>query len=126
MKIRVIKEKSKRCKNKTIVGIITSVRTDDNILVPSSVRYFEGVAKCLDEDKYNYEIGKKIALARAEIKAFKYYNKTLKDFANKHKRLYESSTELYTKLDRQIVHNKEYISDIISGDTEIDAGCSAL
>ena len=126
MKIRVIKEKSKRHKNKTIVGIITSVRTDDNVLVPSSVEYFEGVARCLDEDKYNYEIGKKIALARAEIKAFKYYSKKLKSFANKYKHLYESSTELYTKLDRQIAHNKEYISDIISGSIEIDAGCNAL
>lgn len=126
MKIRVIKEKSKRHKNKTIVGIITSIRTDDNVLVPSSVRYFEGVAKCLDEDKYNYEIGKKIALARAEIKAFKYYSKILKGFANKHKHLYESSTELYTKLDTQIAHNKTYISNIISGDTEINTECIVL
>ena len=113
MKVRIVKQDCKRDKNRTIVKIITCIRTDDNILVPSSVSCFKGIAKCSNDERYDYKIGRRIALARAEVKAFKYYSKILKGFANKHKHLYDSSTALYTKLDKQIAHNTEFIKSLI-------------
>ena len=114
MKIRVIEESCKRVKNKTIVRIITSIRYNDNTLMPSSVQCFEGVAKCYD-DKYDYKIGRRIALARAEIKAYKYYKNVLIELNDIYQTLATDSAKLYDKIRKQISHNKEYIGDIVSG-----------
>lgn len=121
MKITILKQDIKRFKNQTVAFLEVGL-TDNNIIFDKvSVT---GTARCCPEDEYNFNIGKRIALARAEIKAYKYYKKFLVEFNDCYQRLATDSANLYDKLRKQISHNKEYIEDIISGSIEIDAGCT--
>ncbi len=121
MKITVLKQDIKRFKNQTVAFLEVGL-TDNNIIFDKiSVT---GTTKCCPEDEYNFKIGKRIALARAEIKAYKYYKKFLIEVNDYYQRLATDSANLYDKLRKQISHNKEYIGDIISDSIEIDAGCT--
>ena len=121
MKITVFKQDIKRFKNSTIAFLDVAL-TDNNVIFDKlSVT---GTARCCPEDEYNFKIGKRIALARAEIKAYKYYKKFLVEFNDCYQKLATDSANLYDKLRKQISHNKEYIGDIISGSIEIDAECT--
>ena len=121
MKITVSGQEIKRFKNKTVAFLVVTLMDGNNAIDVTSVK---GIAKCNPEDDYNFNIGRRIALARAEIKAYKYYKKFLVEFNDKYQRLATESADLYDKLRKQISHNKEYIGDIISGSIEIDAGCT--
>lgn len=121
MKITVLKQDIKRFKNQTVAFLDVALIDDNNVISEAA---FKGIAKCNPEDEYNFNVGKRIALARAEIKAYKYYNKFLIEFNDCYQRLATDSANLYDKLRKQISHNKEYIGDIISGSIEIDAGCT--
>ena len=119
MKLTVLSQEIKRYKNQTVAFLEVGL-TDNNVIFDKiSVT---GTARCCPEDEYNFKIGKRIALARAEIRAYKYYKKFLIDFNDCYQRLATDSANLYDKLRKQINHNKEYIEDIISGSIEIDAG----
>lgn len=121
MKITVLSQEIKRFKNQTVAFLEVGL-TDNNVIFDKiSVT---GTAKCNPEDDYNFNIGRRIALARAEIKAYKYYKNFLIEFNDCYQRLATDSANLYDKLRKQISHNKEYIEDIISGSIEIDAGCT--
>ncbi len=121
MKITVLGQKIKRFKHQTVAFLEVALTDGNNILDELSVK---GIAKCNPEDDYNFNIGRRIALARAEIKAYKYYKKFLIEVNDYYQRLATDSANLYDKLRKQISHNKEYIGDIISGSIEIDAGCT--
>lgn len=112
MKITILKQEIKRFKNKTIAFLEVAL-TDNNVIYDEAS--VTGIARCCPEDEYNFKIGKRIALARAEIRAYKYYKKFLIEFNDCHQRLATDSANLYDKLRKQINHNKEYIGNIISG-----------
>lgn len=121
MKITVLSQEIRRFKNQTVAFLEVALTNNNTIIDKTAVK---GTARCCPEDEYNFNIGKRIALARAEIKAYEYYKKILVDLNYMHQTIATSSADLYDKLRRQISHNKEYIGDIISGSIEIDAGCT--
>ena len=107
MKLKVLKTEIKRSKNITTCYLTVALNDNGKIVKPS-IKTFVGEAKCHDEP-YNYKTGKRISLARAEIKAYKYFKEGIKNGMNVSKKLYEDSSELYNKLVNQIAHNKNYI-----------------
>ena len=111
MKITVLSQEIKRFKNETVAFLEVAL-TENNIVIGKTA--VKGIAKCCPGDKYDFNIGRKIALARAEIKAYKYYKNILVDLNFVHQNIATSSAELYDKLRKQISHNKEYIENIIS------------
>lgn len=113
MKVRVLNTEIKRSKN-TTTCYLTVALNDDRRIVKTSIKTFTGVAKCHDEP-YDFKTGKRIALARAEIKAYKWFKKGIKNTINISKKLYEESSELHNKLINQIAHNKIYLKDIVAG-----------
>lgn len=127
MKITVLKQDIKRYKNITLATIVTCITIESKKsgkkkkLFP---KIFKASADCSPEDEYNFNIGRRIALARAEIKAYNYYTKLLIDLNDMYQTIATDCVNLYDKLRKQIRHNKEYIGDIISGSIEIDAGCT--
>lgn len=124
MKITVLSQEIKRFKNETIAFLEVAL-TENNIIIGKTA--VKGIAKCCPEDEYNFNIGRKIALARAEIKAYNYYTKLLIDLNDMHQTIATDCVNLYDKLRKQIRHNREYIEDIISDNTEIDNdGCFEL
>ncbi len=72
----------------------------------------EGKAACLTEDKFDANIGMKIALARAEMKAYHFVRKTMKPKYEQYKKKYDELKELIDKANHCIEHNKEYIKKI--------------
>ena len=67
MKITILKQDIKRFKNQTVAFLEVAL-TDNNITTGKTA--VKGIARCCPEDEYNFNIGKRIALARAEIKAY--------------------------------------------------------
>lgn len=111
MKITVLSQEIKRFKNETVAFLEVALTNNGVIIDSISVK---GIAKCCPYDKYDFNIGRKIALARAEIKVYDYYKKIAIDLNYKHQTLATNFADLYDKLRKQISHNKEYIEDIIS------------
>lgn len=127
MKITVIKQDIKRFKNQTVATIFTCIKLKSKKSGKEKTAFpkcFKASANCSPEDEYNFNIGRKVALARAEIKAYNYYTKLLIDLNDMHQTAATECANLYDKLRKQVKHNKEYIADIISGSIEIDAGCT--
>jgi hypothetical protein len=123
MKITVLNQEIKRFKNQTVAFLEVALTNNNTIIDKTEVK---GIARCCPEDKYNFNVGRKIALARAEIKAYKYFKPYLSNIAELYKVISEKSSLMVNKLENQIAHNKEYIKDIISGSIEIDAGNTKL
>jgi hypothetical protein len=109
MKITILEQSCVRVKNKTICAIIAAI-TDGKVIIESSVSTFIGIAKCSPEDKFDKTIGHRLAFTRAETKAFKFYNKKLSESVKVHTELIEDAKTLCEKLNKQIAHNKEYIT----------------
>ena len=127
MKITVLKQDIKRFKNQTVATIFTCITLENKKSGKKKkifLKTFKAYANCSSEDEYNFNIGRRIALARAEIKAYKYYKNVLIELNDIYQTLATDSAALYDKIRKQISHNKEYIEDIISGSIEIDAGCT--
>lgn len=116
MKITVLSQEIRRFKNQTVAFLEVALM-EGNLLIDKTA--VKGIAKCCPEDEYNFNTGKRIALARAEIKAYKYFKPYLKDVSVVNKIISEKASLMVDKLERQIEHNKEYIKDIISGYIEV-------
>ena len=121
MKITVLSQEIRRFKNQTVAFLEVALTNNNTIIDKTAVK---GTARCCPEDEYNFKIGKRIALARAEIKAYKYFKPYLINIAELYKIISEKSSLMVNKLENQIAHNQEYIKDVISGSIEIDAGCT--
>jgi hypothetical protein len=129
MKITVIKQDIKRFKNQTVATIFTCIKLENKKTGKKKTAFpkcFKATANCSPEEEYNFNIGRRIALARAEIKAYNYYIKLLIDLNDAYQTIATDCSDLYDKLRKQVKHNKEYIEDIISGSIEIDAGNTKL
>ena len=121
MKITILKQDIKRFKNCTIAFLEVALMEGNMIIDKTAIT---GIARCCPEDEYNFKIGKRIALARAEIEVYKYFKPYLKNVSIVNKIISEKARLMVDKLECQIAHNKEYIKDVISGSIEIDAGCT--
>lgn len=121
MKITVLSQEIKRFKNETVAFLEVAL-IEGNLMIDKTA--VKGIAKCSPEDEYNFNIGKRIALARAEIKSYKYFKPYLKNVSIVNEIISKKASLMVDNLERQIAHNKEYIKDIISGSIEINAGCT--
>ena len=102
MKITVLSQEIKRFKNETVAFLEVALTDGNNVIDETSVK---GIAKCNPEDEYNFNIGRRIALARAEIRAYKYYEKFLVEFNDFHQKLATDSADLYDKLTRDQIYD---------------------
>ena len=112
MKVTIIKQEIKRFKNQTVALLDVGLNSNGVIIDKINV---VGIANCCPEDKYDFNIGKRIALARAEIKVFKYFKPYLENTAEVYNKIAEDSKILAIKLEKQIAHNEAYINKIVSG-----------
>lgn len=78
----------------------------------------KGTATCHPEDTYNPEIGKKVALAKAEAKAYKQAQKIiimkLKKMTDLYLGIIEMADEFDERAEHAVQHNKEFIDKITS------------
>lgn len=101
--------------NKTYVKCILKCRLtspekdkkDSNILV------FIGVAKLHEEDKFDSVLGCKIALAKAERKAYKTCSKVIEEELNHINEVCKHLEDFCYKANCMIVHNTNYIKDLV-------------
>ena len=114
MKLSILEQNFKRIGSETRCVIIVGIRDNDGVLIPSSPTKFIGVAKCCPEDNYDFSIGKKLSLARAELKAFNHFDKKAIAIRKIAKDMIKDSEELSNKVAKQYYHNIQYIKDIIS------------
>lgn len=73
-----------------------------------------GISTCHKDDEYDFEIGKKIARAKAENKAYRRLIKIISKLTEKLKNEVEDLTEVEEKLDTYYSHNLDYINRISS------------
>ena len=112
MKITVLSQEIRKFKNQTVAFLEVALTNNNTIIDKIAVK---GTARCCPEDEYDFKTGKRIALARAEIKAYKYFKPYLKNVAELYKIISDNAHIAEVKLGEQIAHNNRYIEDIISG-----------
>ena len=102
--------------NKTFVKCILKTELTDNKekdkVTPMPLPPFIGIAKLHKEDKFDYQIGCRIALAKAERIAYKRISKIL---AKEYKNLSDLINDLDNfifKAESMVKHNTEYIKNI--------------
>ena len=71
MKLRVLKTEIKRSKNVTTCFLTVDLNNNGETS-GCTMKTFVASARCHDEP-YDFKTGKRLSLARAEIKAYKYY-----------------------------------------------------
>ena len=118
MKVTILHQEYKRHKNTTFCIIETILKDNNGNLVPNSTRQFTGIAKCCPEDEYDYNIGKKLALARAEMKAFDYFDRKSIMFQKVTDKVLTETKEFRDKLFKQYNHNFHYIAKLIEDNTK--------
>lgn len=114
MKISILQQKFKRTNNQTCCIILACIKDNNGIVIPNSHKRFIGIAKCCSEDNYDFNIGKKLSLARAELKMFDYFDKRTIAIRRIAQDMIKDSEELSNKAVKQYYHNVKYIKDIIS------------
>lgn len=96
--------------NKTYVKCIIKVETK-NICYPTY--RFIGIAKLHNGDKFDFNVGSKIALAKAERKAYKTVGKIIKRDSKYYISLSNSMSEFVAKAANMVKHNDEYIKKLV-------------
>lgn len=102
-------------KNKTVKCYLTG-----DVIVPNGLTgnhfmenfrtFAKGYAKCDEKDTFNPEIGKKIALARAESKLYWKVRTEVKAAIRDAKKFIEGGEKFVSKAYRVIGHNEVYVS----------------
>lgn len=100
--------------NKTFVKCILKTKLTDNKEKVEAMRLppFIGVAKLHKEDKFDYQIGCRIALAKAERMAYKYIGKILAEAYKNLSDLINDLDNFIFKAESMVKHNTEYIKNI--------------
>lgn len=75
--------------------------------------FAKGYAKCDDKDKFNPEIGKKIALARAESKLYWKVRTEVKVALRDAKQFIKAGEKFVCKSNRVVKHNDDYIEKFV-------------
>lgn len=117
MKISLIDQKVFRVKNNVVAHLTFGLNAGHGI-IKNSINEFEGIAKRNPEDTFDFKTGKRIAVARAEIRAYQFYKRYLKEYNEVYQQLADETSDLFFKLNKQITHNKEYIADIVCGSND--------
>lgn len=121
MKLSILNTEFKRHKFETICKITVVLIDNNGTKIRASEKQFVGVAKCCPEDIYDFNIGKKIALARAELKAFDYHDKRMATIINGSKKIINDAKEFSNKLAKQYYHNINYLKRLTTEEfTKID------
>ena len=93
--------------NKTYTKCILSCRLKGQDLLPITA-----IARIKENDKFDFELGCKIALAKAERKAYKYVRDVIKSEFKRLSILIDNMTDFAIKSNKIIKHNTEYIKKI--------------
>lgn len=104
--------------NKTVKCYLTC-----DVIVPTSLSggqlmynfrtFAKGYAKCDDNDKFNPEIGKRIALARAESKLYWKVRTEVKLAIRDAKQFIKAGEKFICKTHRVMKHNEKYIENYV-------------
>ena len=70
-----------------------------------------GVAKCHKDDKFDFEIGKRVALAKAELKLYKKIKSLIEPTRNNLIDYVEELDNYVNFANKQIEHNTEYLKE---------------
>ena len=89
--------------------VICTIVVSDNYWCQTEPRVFSGIGEAKNGDPYDEEIGKKVALAKAEKKAYQFYKYYLTESYKMCLENLESFKCAISKCERIIEHNLEYI-----------------
>ena len=89
--------------------VICTIVVFDNYWCQREPRIFSGIGEAKNGDSYDEEIGKKVALAKAEKKAYKFYKHHLTEAYKMCLEDLENFKCAIGKCERIIEHNSEYI-----------------
>lgn len=70
-----------------------------------------GIARCHKDDKFDFEIGKRVALAKAELKLHKKIKSLIEPTRNNLIKYVEELDNYITFANKQIEHNTEYLKE---------------
>ena len=94
--------------NVTFCNLIVSIDDEGNCL---ETKKFIGKATCNKDDNFDFEIGKRIALAKAELKLYNYIEKhTTKVIRNINEDLMDLEKFKQFAIE-QVKHNTEYLKE---------------
>ena len=105
-----IDEENKSVKCHLTVKVITPDSLFANKIMDTTVITANGYAKCDDMDKFNHEVGKRIALARAESLAYHKAEVIIRNCAYDALKFIVASDKFEDKSNFVQVHNKQYIA----------------
>ena len=94
--------------NVTYCSLIVSVVDEGNCL---ETKKFVGKATCNKDDKFDFEIGKRVALAKAELKLHKKIKSLIESTRNNLVDYVEELDNYITFTNKQIEHNTEYLKE---------------
>jgi phage FluMu protein Com len=99
-------------KKATTCALECKLRTDNKFAFPDI--YVGKVSHCHPDDNFDANIGTKLALARAEMKAYKVAKKYAKCRLMEYYKKTKELESFIDKSNKSIEHNKEYIKKLIN------------
>lgn len=108
-----IDEETKTVKCYLTCDVIVPTGLSGNQFMYNFRTFAKGYAKCDDKDRFNPEIGKKIALARAESKIYWKVRTEVKAALRDAKQFIKAGNKFVCKAHRVIDHNQDYIEKFV-------------
>ena len=93
-------------------SLMVPTNWDSCVLVPGATLVEKGIAKCAPEDTFDVERGKRIALARAENKAYLSALKHLDKFMEQIAVIVNAYEDFNDKAYHACAHNEDYIDSL--------------
>ena len=93
-------------------SLLVPTNWDSCVLVPGATLVEKGIAKCAPEDTFDVERGKRIALARAENKAYLSALKHLDKFMEQIAFIVNAYEDFNDKAYHACAHNEDYIDSL--------------
>jgi len=115
-----IDEENKTVKCYLTCDVIVPTGISGNQFMYNFRTFAKGYAKCDNKDRFNPEIGKKIALARAESKIYWKVRTEVKNAVRDAKQFVLAGGKFISKAHRVIDHNNDYISNYTNPSKEFE------
>lgn len=115
-----IDEENKTVKCYLTCDVIVPTGISGNQFMYNFRTFAKGYAKCDDKDAFNPEIGKKIALARAESKIYWKVRTEVKNAVRDAKQFVKAGNKFILKACRVVDHNNDYISNYVNPSREFE------
>lgn len=96
-------------KDTTVICKLTIVPKTDRGAIESFEKTFVGKAKLIDGETFDFEIGKKISLTKAEIKAYAFYERVLRNVVKRFVKKIEDYNNTMFFYNKVIEHNTKYL-----------------